>query len=77
MLFFHLVVLLHSSNRYSNSFRAHRMFEISSHKVSSILSPSESKIYPFFLQKVRGQFSTIRRPKALIFGDLVVLLGTT
>ncbi len=45
LLFFHLLVLLHRSNRYSNSCWSHRMFEISSHKVSSILSPSKAKIY--------------------------------
>ncbi len=38
LLFFQLVVLLRRSKRHSNSFWAHRMFEISSHKVSSILS---------------------------------------
>ncbi len=38
LLFFQLVVLLHGSKRHSNSFWAHRMFEISSHKVSSISS---------------------------------------
>ncbi len=48
MLFFHLVVLLHRSYSYSNSCRADRMFEISSHKVSSILSPSKARIQTFF-----------------------------
>ncbi len=36
LLFFQLVVLLRRSNRCNNSFWAHRMFEISSHKVTSI-----------------------------------------
>ncbi len=44
LLFFQLVVLLHRSNRYSNSCWAHRMCEISSHKVTSISSPSTAKI---------------------------------
>ncbi len=48
LLFFQLVVLLHRSNRCSNSCWAHRMFEISSHKVSLILMPSKAKIWTFF-----------------------------
>ncbi len=45
LLFFQLVVLLHRSKRHINSFWAHRMFEISFHKVSSILSNSEAEIW--------------------------------
>ncbi len=74
LLFFQLVVLLHRIQCHSNSFWAHRMFEISSHKVSSISSPSKAEIWTFFLQNVRGQFSIIRWPRELIFGGLVVLL---
>ncbi len=51
LLFFQLVVLLHRSNRYSNSCWAHRMFDISSHKVCSILSPSKAKIWTIFFAK--------------------------
>ncbi len=74
LLFFQLVVLLLRSKRYSNSFWAHRMFEISSHKVSSILT-SQAKIWTIVLTKVRGQFSTTRRPRKLVFGCVVVLFG--
>ncbi len=48
LLFFQLAVQLHRSKRHSNSFRTHRMFEISSRKVSSILSLSGAKIKTFF-----------------------------
>ncbi len=44
LLFFQLVVLLHRSKRHSNSFWAHRMFEISSHKMTSISSIYELKL---------------------------------
>ncbi len=44
VLFFQLVVLLDRSKRYSNSCWAHRMFEISSHKVTSISSIFELKL---------------------------------
>ncbi len=48
LLFFQFVVLLHKSKRHINSFCAHRMFEISSHKVSSILSIHRLKFGQFF-----------------------------
>ncbi len=51
------------------------MFEISSHKVSSILSIHKLK-FGLFLQKVGGQFSTIRRPRELIFWGVVANLGS-
>ncbi len=49
--YFSVVVLLHRSNRHINSCWAHRMFEISSHKVTSILSPSKLKFRQSFCKK--------------------------
>ncbi len=74
LLFYQLVVLLHRSKRHSNSFWAHRMYEISSHKVSSILSLSGAKIKTFFF-KVHGRFSIIRWPRELIFGGFSSTVG--
>ncbi len=51
LLFFQLVVLMDRSNRCSNNCWAHHMCEISSHKVTSILSPSKAKIQTIFFAK--------------------------
>ncbi len=68
LLFFQLVVLLHRSNRYPNSCWAHRMFEISSHKVSSILSNSEAEFWINCPPNVPTQFTTTRWLGAGIWG---------
>ncbi len=68
LLFFQLVVLMSRSKRYSNSFCAHRMFEISSHKVSSILSPSEPKIWTFFAKSSKSVLDDTVTERADIWG---------
>ncbi len=68
LLFFQLLVLCHRSNRHSNSLWAHRMFKISSHKVSSILSNSEAEFWINCPPKVPSQSPTMRWLKAGIWG---------
>ncbi len=81
LLFFQLVVLLHRSKRHSNSFWTHRMFEVSSHKVTSILRPSQARIWTIFLQFFCKNFQVSSRSygdwESWYLGGLVVLLGTT
>ncbi len=74
LVFFQFLVLLHRSKRHINSFWAHRMFEISSHKVSSILSNSEAEIWISCPPKF--QVSSRRRGDwELVFGGVVVLFS--
>ncbi len=75
VLFFQLVVLLHRNKHKMNSFWAHRMFETSSHKVSSILSSSEAEIWINCPPKVTSQFPTTRWQRAgiCVFDSVVTV----
>ncbi len=66
--YFQLVVLLCRSNRYSNSFWAHRMFEISSHKVSSILSIHKLKSEHFLAKSSWSVLDDTATERAGIWG---------
>ncbi len=66
--FFQLVVLLHRSQRHSNSFWAHRMFEISSHKVNSILSMYKLKFGPFLAKSSKSVLDDTVTQRADIWG---------
>ncbi len=68
LLFFHLVVLLHRINCYSNSCWAHRMFEISCHKVSSILSIHKLKFGHFFAKSSWSVLNDTVTERADIWG---------
>ncbi len=68
LLFFQLVVLAHRSKRHSNSFSAHRMFEISSHKVSSILSIYKQNLDNFLAKGSNSVLDDTATQRAGIWG---------